>query len=73
MGRMKTTGVSHNKKSKMFKPIERNMTLKSNTQSQCSPQSIKTFLQTSSALKEGCSSASHTIYNSDIVFCFLTN
>ena len=33
MGRMKTTGVSHNKKSKMFKPIERNMTLKSNTQS----------------------------------------
>ena len=59
---MKTTGVSHNKKSKMYKPIERNMILKSNTQSQCSPQSIKTFFQTS-----------HTIYNSDIVFCFLTN
>ena len=63
MGRTKTTGISHNKKSKMYKTTKRNMTLKSNTQCQCSSQSIKTFFRTTSASKEGCSSASQMVWH----------
>ena len=62
MGRMKTTGISHNKNPKHIKPPKETQHWKVYTQSQCSSQSMKTFSETSTA-KEGYLSASQMVWH----------